>query len=94
MKNSKRNTLRGLAAASLALACGLPAGLAVAADPIKIGLILPMTGQQATTGRQIDAAVGDAETMVPRLAARIGDPSGQHRDRSFDHGGARQPWCP
>ena len=29
----------------------------LAADPIKIGLILPMTGQQATTGRQIDAAV-------------------------------------
>jgi branched-chain amino acid transport system substrate-binding protein len=26
-------------------------------DPIKIGLILPMTGQQASTGRQIDAAV-------------------------------------
>ena len=27
------------------------------AGPIKIGLILPMTGQQASTGRQIDAAV-------------------------------------
>ena len=25
--------------------------------PIKIGLILPMTGQSASTGRQIDAAV-------------------------------------
>ena len=57
MKFSRRNTLRGLAAASLAVACGLAAGPARAADPIKIGLILPMTGQQATTGRQIDAAV-------------------------------------
>ena len=57
--NSKRTTLRSLAAASIALACGLAAGPAPAADsdPIKIGLILPMTGQQASTGRQIDAAV-------------------------------------
>ena len=57
--NSKRTTLRSLAAASIALACGLAAGPAPAADsdPIKIGLVLPMTGQQASTGRQIDAAV-------------------------------------
>ena len=53
----KRNTLRGLAAASLALAFGFAAQHAAAADPIKIGLILPMTGQSASTGRQIDAAV-------------------------------------
>ena len=26
-------------------------------DTVKIGLILPMTGQQASTGKQIDAAV-------------------------------------
>ncbi len=30
---------------------------AYAADPIKIGLILPMTGPSASTGRQIEAAV-------------------------------------
>src|SRR3977135_2641831 len=30
---------------------------AAAQDPVKIGLILPMTGQQASTGKQIDAAV-------------------------------------
>src|SRR5919206_3977207 len=30
---------------------------AAAQDAVKIGLILPMTGQQASTGRQIDAAV-------------------------------------
>ena len=48
------------AALHLALAgAALAAPLAQAADagPIKIGLILPMTGQQASTGRQIDAAV-------------------------------------
>ena len=30
---------------------------AAAQDAVKVGLILPMTGQQASTGRQIDAAV-------------------------------------
>lgn len=53
----KRTALRGLAAATLTLGMGLVGPQALAADPIKIGLILPMTGQQATTGRQIDAAV-------------------------------------
>jgi branched-chain amino acid transport system substrate-binding protein len=51
---------RRLLAASLLsalplLACG-PA-LAQQSDPIKIGLILPMTGPFASTGRQIEAAV-------------------------------------
>ncbi len=58
--NPQRTTpLRGLAAAALALGFGLTAAPAIAADtdPIKIGLVLPMTGQQASTGRQIDAAV-------------------------------------
>ncbi|MGE5117036.1 MAG: ABC transporter substrate-binding protein [Betaproteobacteria bacterium] len=39
---------------ALAAAFALPAQ---AADTVKIGLILPMTGQSASTGRQIDAAV-------------------------------------
>jgi branched-chain amino acid transport system substrate-binding protein len=45
--------------AALALLASTFAVGAVHADtgPIKIGLILPMTGQQASTGRQIDAAV-------------------------------------
>src|SRR5262245_610044 len=42
-----------LAAAALAVA----PGAAVAQDTVKVGLILPMTGQQASTGKQIDAAV-------------------------------------
>jgi branched-chain amino acid transport system substrate-binding protein len=51
MNNSKRRLL------------ALAAGFAVTpwahaqSDTVKIGLILPMTGQQASTGRQIDAAV-------------------------------------
>jgi branched-chain amino acid transport system substrate-binding protein len=55
----KRTTLRGVAAAVVALGLGLTGLHAIAADtgPLKIGLILPMTGQQASTGRQIDAAV-------------------------------------
>jgi branched-chain amino acid transport system substrate-binding protein len=43
--------------AAAALAGGLGAPLAQAQDNVfKIGLILPMTGQQASTGRQIEAA--------------------------------------
>ena len=50
----KRTILRSAIAAAL---FGTGA-LALAQDNVfKIGLILPMTGQQATTGRQIDAAV-------------------------------------
>ncbi len=43
---------------ALATAALCASGIALAqGTPFKIGLILPMTGQQATTGRQIDAAV-------------------------------------
>ena len=54
----KRHLLRASAAAILTLASGLAALPAAAQDSnvFKIGLILPMTGQQATTGRQIEAA--------------------------------------
>ena len=52
---TKRQLLKlwfGLAAAACAATVG-----AADTGPIKIGLILPMTGQSASTGRQIDAAV-------------------------------------
>ena len=53
----KRHLLRASAAAAMALVTGLVALPASAQDNVfKIGLILPMTGQQATTGRQIEAA--------------------------------------
>src|SRR3954468_5783806 len=49
----KRTLLRSLAfAAAIAASCSSFGQAA----PFKIGLILPMTGQQATTGRQIEAA--------------------------------------
>jgi branched-chain amino acid transport system substrate-binding protein len=50
---NKRHFLRATALATLALV-----GTAVLAQDnvFKIGLVLPMTGQQATTGRQIEAA--------------------------------------
>jgi branched-chain amino acid transport system substrate-binding protein len=41
----------------LAAAALLAAGAVQAQDTVKIGVILPMTGQSASTGRQIDAAI-------------------------------------
>ena len=49
----RRQILKGLAASALALA-SLPA---LAQETVKVGLILPMTGQQASTGRQLEAGV-------------------------------------
>ena len=49
----KRTLLKSAAAVALLASSGV--ALAQGA-PFKIGLILPMTGQQATTGRQIEAA--------------------------------------
>src|ERR1043165_6951257 len=48
----RRQFLFSAAIASALLACP-----AFAQDTVKIGLIIPMTGQQASTGKQIDAAV-------------------------------------
>ncbi len=39
------------------LGAGLLIGTAHAEDPIRIGLVIPMTGPFASTGRQVDAAV-------------------------------------
>ncbi|MFM2068247.1 MAG: hypothetical protein RLZZ584_3156 [Pseudomonadota bacterium] len=50
---TRRFHLRALAAASLLAACGLAQAQA---EPLKIGLILPMTGPFASTGKQIEAA--------------------------------------
>jgi branched-chain amino acid transport system substrate-binding protein len=48
----KKHVIQAAVAAVLIAA----SGLALAQDKFKIGLVLPMTGQQATTGRQIEAA--------------------------------------
>jgi branched-chain amino acid transport system substrate-binding protein len=45
---------RGIAAVA---ALALMSSSAIAQETVKIGLVLPMTGQQASTGKQIDAAV-------------------------------------
>ncbi len=49
----RRRVLRSLA---IAASAGLLAAPALAADPLKIGLILPLTGPFASTGKQIEAA--------------------------------------
>ena len=48
----KRTLIQAAVAATLVSL----SGFAAAQEAFKIGLILPMTGQQATTGRQIEAA--------------------------------------
>src|SRR2546423_3079606 len=50
----RRQLLSGFAAAAAGVLLASPS---LAQDSVKIGLIVPMTGQQASTGKQIDAAV-------------------------------------
>jgi branched-chain amino acid transport system substrate-binding protein len=50
----RRTFLRAAGVAAMALALS---GTAWAQETVKVGLILPMTGPFASTGRQIDAAV-------------------------------------
>ena len=54
IQTTRRRVLQATAIA--ATLCVLP-GAAFAADPLKIGLILPLTGPFASTGKQIEAAV-------------------------------------
>jgi branched-chain amino acid transport system substrate-binding protein len=48
---------RRLQLAALALAALGAGAVQAQGDPLKIGVILPMTGQQATTGKQIEGAI-------------------------------------
>ena len=67
---NRRKLLAGVAVLSATLA----AGGAFAQETIRIGLILPMTGPFASTGRQVEAAVklyrraGFCETARPAKA--------------------------
>src|SRR4029450_5010603 len=54
MYSTRRRALHAMAL--LTALCGLPAA-ALAAAPSKTGLILPLTGPFASTGKQIEAAV-------------------------------------
>ena len=56
MKNRFETMRRRLLQAAVAATLGALAGGALAADPLKIGLILPLTGPFASTGKQIEAA--------------------------------------
>ena len=51
---TRRQHLLTLMAGALAAACG---GAQAQSDSVKIGVILPMTGPSASTGRQVDAAI-------------------------------------
>ena len=53
VSSARRRILQGFAAAAMATVFANPA---FAADPLKIGLILPLTGPFASTGKQIEAA--------------------------------------
>lgn len=53
---ARRTFLWAMASVSIA-ACAAAGARAQTQEPVKIGLILPMTGPFASTGRQIDAAV-------------------------------------
>ena len=50
-------TRRAIVFGATLLTAGLTAGFAHAAEPLKVGLIVPMSGPFASTGRQVDAAV-------------------------------------
>src|ERR1700726_1460504 len=52
-----RTKMLSLAAAATVLAGAVASAPAQAQETVKIGLILPMTGGQASTGKQIDNAV-------------------------------------
>ena len=55
--NRMNPTRRTIVLGAAMLAAGLSAGGVHAAEPLKVGLIVPMSGPFASTGRQVDAAV-------------------------------------
>ena len=56
MSNKTNHTRRHILLGAALLSAGLT-GAAHAAEPLKVGLIVPMSGPFASTGRQVDAAV-------------------------------------
>lgn len=57
MSNNLNKTRRTILLGAAALSAGLAAGTVHAAEPLKVGLIVPMSGPFASTGKQVDAAV-------------------------------------
>ena len=56
MKHASWNRRKFLATAAASVATASIPGRVLAADPVKIGLIIPKTGPFASTGRQVEAA--------------------------------------
>ena len=70
---TRRRVLQGIAGVA---AAGILATPAFAADPLKIGLILPLTGPFASTGKQIEAAcrlyiAKNGDTVAGRMVELI-----------------------
>jgi len=57
VSNKANTTRRHILLGAAMLSAGLTAGAGHAAEPLKVGLIVPMSGPFASTGRQVDAAV-------------------------------------
>ncbi len=57
MSNKLNTTRRTILLGAAVLSAGLAPGIASAAEPLKVGLIVPMSGPFASTGKQVDAAV-------------------------------------
>ncbi|WP_313706702.1 ABC transporter substrate-binding protein [Massilia sp.] len=57
MSNKLNKTRRTILLGAAALSTGLAAAGVHAAEPLKVGLIVPMSGPFASTGKQVDAAV-------------------------------------
>ena len=87
-----------------AIASTLLAYPAAAQDTVKVGLIVPMTGQQASTGKQIDAAVklyqaqhgttvaGKNRAEGIRLFALAGRPSKEDFVKVYGPAGPKMTW--
>jgi branched-chain amino acid transport system substrate-binding protein len=57
MFSNSRSDLRRVAAVAICVIAVVVSGSAHSQDSVKVGLIVPMTGRQASTGREIDAAI-------------------------------------
>ena len=77
---TRRNHLLTLATLSLGVLAG---GAVRAEDSVKIGVILPMTGPSASTGRQIDAAI---KLWMAQSGGKAGGAAARRQQR---HSGAQ-----
>ena len=79
MKTSKRSFLAATFAALAVTAAPVVSAPARAADAVKVGVILPMTGPFASTGRQVSAG-------LKLYMQQNGDTVGRQEDRDDPEG--------